>query len=52
MQTVEDRYIESTLKAVGGNKTRAAKILGVSRRTFYRKLARLSPESPRAELRP
>ena len=40
MQTVEDRYIQRVLKAVGGNKTLAAKILGFDRRTLYRKLAR------------
>ena len=45
MQTVEDRYIQRVLKAVGGNKTLAAKILGFDRRTLYRKLARQGASS-------
>jgi len=36
----EERYIGRVLKVVGGNKTQAAKILGVDRRTPYRKLER------------
>jgi len=41
MPTLEDlerRYVQSVLKAVGGNKTHAAQVLGVDRRTLYRKL--------------
>ena len=37
---LERRYIERVLGAVGGNKTRASKVLGVDRRTLYRKLDR------------
>jgi len=37
---LEKRYIERVLKAVGDNKTRAAKLLGLDRRTLYRKLER------------
>jgi two-component system response regulator AtoC len=40
MQQVEQRYIQRVLKAVGGNKTQAAKVLGFDRRTLYRKLER------------
>ena len=40
MQVVEERYIRKVLGAVGGNKTLAAKVLGLDRRTLYRKLAR------------
>ena len=40
MQEVEQRYIQRVLNAVGGNKTRAAKVLGFDRRTLYRKLDR------------
>jgi DNA-binding NtrC family response regulator len=36
----ERRHIESVLAVVGGNKTEAAKLLGVNRRTLYRKLER------------
>jgi two-component system response regulator HydG len=41
MATVEERYLRKVLAAVGGNKTLAAKILKVDRRTLYRKLAEL-----------
>jgi two-component system, NtrC family, response regulator AtoC len=38
MEEVERRYISRVLEAVGGNKSRAAQILGFDRRTLYRKL--------------
>jgi two-component system response regulator HydG len=38
LEEVERRYIERVVEAVGGNKTDAAKILGVGRKTLYRKL--------------
>jgi len=38
---LELRYIQRVLRAVGGNKTQAAKVLGLDRRTLYRKLERL-----------
>jgi two-component system response regulator HydG len=37
MHVIEERYARKVLRAVEGNKTRAAKILGVNRRTLYRK---------------
>ena len=40
LQELEKRYIGRVLNAVGGNKTRAAKLLGLDRRTLYRKLER------------
>lgn len=36
---VELRYIQRVLSAVGGNKSRAAKILGLDRRSLYRRIA-------------
>jgi two-component system response regulator AtoC len=42
MAVVEERYIRKVLGLVGGNKVRAAKILGFNRRTLYRKLRRLA----------
>jgi len=39
-EELEKRYIERVLKAAQGNKTQAAKLLGVDRRTLYRKLER------------
>jgi DNA-binding NtrC family response regulator len=40
IQEVEERYIRKVLAAVAGNKTLAAKILGLDRRTLYRKLGK------------
>ncbi|MCB9584838.1 MAG: sigma-54-dependent Fis family transcriptional regulator [Polyangiaceae bacterium] len=40
LDALEERYIRRVLKAVQGNKTQAAKILGLDRRTLYRKLDR------------
>jgi two-component system response regulator HydG len=36
----EQRHIAYVLRHVGGNKTQAARLLGVDRRTLYRKLLR------------
>jgi two-component system, NtrC family, response regulator AtoC len=56
MRDVETEYIRYVLGTVGGNKTRAAKILGLDRRTLYRRAtaeregnAPLSRRSKRAE---
>ena len=38
MEETERRYILHVLKAVGGNKTHAARLLGFDRKTLYRKL--------------
>lgn len=38
LEEVERRYIEHVLKAVDQNRTQAAKILGLDRKTLYRKL--------------
>jgi DNA-binding NtrC family response regulator len=40
LETVERRYIRHVLKTTGGNKTLAARILGLDRKTLYRKLRR------------
>ena len=40
LEEVERRYIRRVLRAVGGNKTQAARIIGVDRRTLYRRLER------------
>jgi transcriptional regulator with PAS, ATPase and Fis domain len=37
---LERRYVTRVLKTLGDNKTQAAKILGIERRTLYRKLER------------
>ena len=36
---VERRYVDHVLRVVGGNKSRAAKVLGIDRRTLYRLIA-------------
>lgn len=38
LRDVERRYIEEVLERVGGNKREAARILGIGRRTLYRRL--------------
>jgi len=39
LQTLEKRHIQAVLESVGGDKTRAAQLLGVSRRTLERRVA-------------
>jgi DNA-binding NtrC family response regulator len=36
---LEQQYIQATLRYCGGNKSRTAKLLGISRKTLYEKLA-------------
>jgi two-component system response regulator HydG len=54
MDELERRYIQRVLTLVGGNKSRAAQVLGFDRRTLYRKLeryqaeGRLEPRQPNA----
>ena len=40
MDEVERRYVSQVLEALGGNKASAARLLGMDRRTLYRKLER------------
>jgi len=40
LEVVEERYVARVMEAVGGNKTLAARILGLDRKTLYRKLRR------------
>ncbi|MDP6445384.1 MAG: sigma-54 dependent transcriptional regulator, partial [Pirellulaceae bacterium] len=40
LDELEQRHIEFVLRAVGGNKTQACKILGIGRGTLYKKLSR------------
>ena len=46
LEVVERRYVARVLEATAGNKTLAARILGVDRKTLYRKLG---PESQRTD---
>ena len=45
VSVLEQRYIAHVLRAVGGNKTLAAKVLGFDRRTLYRKLEGQEPKT-------
>ncbi|HWP85204.1 MAG TPA: sigma-54 dependent transcriptional regulator [Terriglobia bacterium] len=42
---IEEEHIRRVLEATRGNKTRAAEILGIERKTLYRKLERMKGES-------
>ena len=45
LDEVNQRYVRQVLAAVGGNKTRAAQILGIDRRSIYRRLEPTTPNS-------
>ena len=40
LDTLEKRYVLHVVEAVGGNRTQAARVLGIDRRTLYRMAAR------------
>jgi two-component system response regulator HydG len=42
LEELERRYVERALSLLGGNKSRVAEILGIDRRTLYRRLDRWS----------
>ena len=44
MEVIERAYIQWVLQAEGGNKTRAAEVLGIDPSTLYRKLNRYGIE--------
>jgi transcriptional regulator with PAS, ATPase and Fis domain len=46
LDVVERAYITWVLQSVGGNKTRAAEVLGIDPSTLYRKLARYDAGTP------
>ena len=48
LDQLERRYVARVLKAVAGNKAQAARVLGVDRRTLYRKLERYEKEDEEA----
>ena len=50
LRELEREYILETLRATGGNKLRAAELLGVDRKTLYRKLDEYRAEDPALEI--
>ena len=48
LDTLEEEHIRRVLQATGGNKSRAAAILGIERKTLYRKLERMQSGLQRA----
>ena len=48
MDEAERRLIEITLQHTGGNKTRAAELLGISLKTLHNKLNRMKDEQREA----
>jgi DNA-binding NtrC family response regulator len=51
LEQVERRYIEEVLALIGDNKSQAARLLGLDRRTLYRKLERYGQADPGASER-
>lgn len=45
LREVEHQHILKVLAACGGNRTDAARVLGVDRKTLYRRLLRAEPTS-------
>jgi DNA-binding NtrC family response regulator len=45
LDQLEDRYIEEVLRRTGGNKVQAAAILGIDRKTLYRRAERRAREA-------
>jgi transcriptional regulator of acetoin/glycerol metabolism len=46
LDEVERRYLLHVLNAVGGNRTRAAEVMGIDRRTLYRMAERFGVTLP------
>jgi two-component system response regulator HydG len=50
LEELEKRYITRVIKLLGGNKARAAQLLGLDRRTLYRKLEKYEGGPARTEV--
>jgi len=46
LETMQQRYLRKVLDAVGGNKAKAAEILGIGRNTIYQMLSRMGESAP------
>jgi len=51
LEEIERRYLLHVLEAVGGNRTRAAEVMGIDRRTLYRMAERFGVTLPDDERR-
>jgi DNA-binding NtrC family response regulator len=49
LRELEVRYIDEIMQITGGNKVHAAKILGVDRKTLYRRAERRNSEGRKAQ---
>ncbi len=49
LRELEDLYIDAVLAGTGGNKVQAARILGINRRTLYRRAERRAHREQRGE---
>ena len=47
LREIEDLYIDEILESTGGNKVQAAKVLGIDRKTLYRRAERTAAETMR-----
>jgi DNA-binding NtrC family response regulator len=45
LRELEERYIDQILRLTGGNKVQAARILGIDRKTLYRRAERSEREN-------
>ena len=52
LEEVERRYILRVMEAAGGHRTRAAQVLGLDRKTLYRKLAQYARAERARDRRP
>ncbi|MGC4087708.1 MAG: sigma 54-interacting transcriptional regulator [Polyangiaceae bacterium] len=52
LEEIERRYIYRVIKILGGNKARAAELLGLDRRTLYRRLEKYEGRTSGADSRP